>query len=74
MLAHSPSLHEKQQGVITPSINTQIFRENMNFWNMNQGRQPFSPKKLCLLWAWRRYSHSLCQLSCSQRNIQSKQG
>ena len=45
MLAHSPSLHEKQQGVITPSINTQISRENMNFWNMNQGRQPFSPKK-----------------------------
>ena len=45
MLAHSPSLHEKQQGVLTPSINTQIFRENMNFWNMNQGRQPFSPKK-----------------------------
>lgn len=30
---------------LTPSINTQIFRENMNFWNMNQGRQPFSPKK-----------------------------
>ena len=37
MLAHSPSLHEKQQGVLTPSINTQISRENMNFWNMNQG-------------------------------------